>query len=75
MDQELQRYYEARFSTIATEGWSDLMEDTKALLDSVSSVPDIKGVEDLYFKQGQIDILNWLLNLKAISEQAYEELS
>ena len=74
MDQELQRYYEERFSTIATEGWADLMEDTKALLDSVSSVSDIKGVEDLYFKQGQIDILNWILNLKAISEQAFEEL-
>lgn len=74
MNQELQRYYEARFSTLATEGWKDLMEDTEALLVSVSSLKDVKDLEDLYFKKGQIDILNWLLNLKAVSEQAFEEL-
>ena len=75
MDKELQRYYEARFDCLATEGWKDLMEDAQALLDSVSSIQDIKGVEDLYFKKGQIDILKWLLSLKAVSEQAFEELS
>lgn len=74
MDKELQRYYDERFSTIATEGWKDLMEDTEALLVSVSSLKDVKDLEDLYFKKGQIDILNWLLNLKAVSEQAFEEL-
>ena len=74
MDQELQRYYESRFDCLATEGWKDLMEDAQSLLDSVSSLKDVKDLEDLYFKKGQIDILNWLLNLKAVSEQAFEQL-
>ena len=42
MDKELQVYYEEMFSTMATQGWSLLMEDFQALkatLNDLSTLP------------------------------------
>jgi hypothetical protein len=74
MDKELQDYFENRFSTMATIGWKDFIEDTQALYDSYAQVSTVNSVEDLYKRKGQLDILQWVLNLKNVSEQTYKEL-
>lgn len=74
MDKELQDYFENRFSTMATVGWKDFIEDTQALYDSYVQVSTVNSVEDLYKRKGQLDILQWVLNLKNVSEQTYKEL-
>jgi hypothetical protein len=74
MDEKLQRYYEDRFSMFASQGWFDLLEDAQNIRESIDKVSSIKTTEDLYFKQGQLDILDWLLTLKAMSEKVYEDL-
>ena len=74
MDEKLQRYYEDRFSMFASQGWFDLVEDAQNIRQSIDKVSSIKTTEDLYFKQGQLDILDWLLTLKAMSEKVYEDL-
>lgn len=74
MDQELQQYYEERFSTMSTKGWNDFIEDVQTLHNSYNSVASIGSPDDFYFRKGQLDILQWILNLKAVSEQTYEEL-
>lgn len=74
MDQKLQRYYENRFSMMSTDGWKELIEDAQAMFDSLNQVLPIQTEADLHLKRGQLDILQWLLSLKAVSEQAYEQL-
>jgi hypothetical protein len=74
MDKKLQSYYENRFSMMATSGWQDLMEDAQQLFDSLNQVMPIQNETDLHLKRGQLDILNWLLNLKPASEAAFEQL-
>jgi hypothetical protein len=74
MDKKLQSYYENRFSMMATTGWQDLMEDTQQLFDSLNQVLPIQNETDLQLKRGQLDILNWILNLKPASEAAFEQL-
>lgn len=74
MDEKLQRYYEDRFSMFASQGWFDLLEDAQNIRQSIDKVSSIKTTEDLYFKQGQLDILDWLLTLKVMSEKVYEDL-
>ncbi len=74
MDQDLQKYYEERFSMMGTIGWKDFIEDVQALFDSYDKVNSIGSPDDFYFRKGQLDILQWILNLKAVSEQTYEEL-
>jgi len=74
MTPELQKYYEDRFSTMSTKGWHDFIDDVTELKKPLENLTTIKTVEDLYFRQGQLDIINWVLSIRGISEMAYEEL-
>lgn len=73
MTPELQRYYEQRFDMMASEGWKDLMDDVKAMLDATNTLDGVKP-EDVRFKQGEISIMKWLLTLKATSESTFGDL-
>ena len=75
MDKDIQEYYEARFDMMASKGWQDLIEDTQKMLDAYNKIERLAGVEDLYYAKGQLDILNWVINLKQTSEEAYRELT
>ena len=75
MTPELQKYYEARFDLTAHQGWHDLLEDIEGMIDSYSNLATISTVEELYKRQGQLDILNWIKSLREISQIAYEELN
>lgn len=74
MDKELQEYYENRFNMMATQGWVDLIEDVQDMFDSYNQINTADSLEELYKRKGQIDILQWMLTLKQVSEQSYEEL-
>lgn len=74
MDKELQVYYEEMFSMMATKGWTLLMEDFQALKASLNDLSTVTDTQELYFRKGQLDILNLVLQRKEICEKAYEEL-
>ena len=74
MDKELEKYYSETFSMMATKGWSLLMEDFQALKASLNDLSTVTDTQTLYFRQGQLDILNLVLQRKEICEKAYEEL-
>jgi hypothetical protein len=74
MDKELQVYYEEMFSMMATPGWTLLMEDFQALKASLNDLSTVADTQDLYFRKGQLDILNLVLQRKEICEKAFEEL-
>jgi ethanolamine utilization cobalamin adenosyltransferase len=74
MTPELQKYYEARFEMMSTEGWKDLIEDIDKIIASINNISTIDTEKDLQFKKGELSILTWLKNLKEISERAYEEI-
>ena len=74
IDKKLQQYYEERFSMMATQGWQDLMEDAQSMFDGINHVLAIQDEKDLHLKRGQLDLLQWLLSLKQVSEQSYEQL-
>jgi hypothetical protein len=75
MTPELQKYYESRFNTMATEGWKDLMEDIDTMINSLNNISTIPDEASLHFKKGELSILTWLRTLKEVSERAYEELN
>ena len=75
MTPELQKYYEDRFSMMATEGWKDLVEDLDNMIYALNNISVIESESQLQFKKGELSILTWLKNLKQISERAYEELN
>jgi len=75
MTPELQKYYEDRFSMLATGGWSGLFEDIDNMVNALNNISVVQDEKDLQFKKGELSILTWLKNLKEVSERAYEELN
>lgn len=74
MNKDLEQYYEERFSMMATKGWSDLLEDVQKMYDARNHVLAIQSEQDLHFKKGQLDVLQWILTLKQTSEEVFEQL-
>ena len=74
MAPNLQKYYEEAFNMMSTQGWADLLEDLQKLKDSLNNLSLVTDTQDLYFRKGQIDILDLILKRKDTCEQVYEEL-
>jgi trehalose/maltose hydrolase-like predicted phosphorylase len=75
MTPELQKYYEDRFSMMASEGWKELLIDIDNMIVSLNNISVIQDERSLQFKKGELSILNWLKTLKQVSERAYEDLN
>jgi hypothetical protein len=75
MDQSLQKYYENHFDMMASEGWKDLLEDFAKLKASINDVTLTTDTQDLFFRKGQLDILDLVLNRKETCEKVWEELN
>jgi hypothetical protein len=74
MDVKLQRYYEARFDMVSSVGWKDLIDDAEKMRKAIADITSIDSEKLLYLRKGQLDILDWLLTLKEVSEKVYEDL-
>jgi hypothetical protein len=74
MEQSLQTYYEESFSTMATQGWLFLMEDLEKLKQELENIRTVKDAQTLSYRQGQLDILDLILNRKKTCEEIYEQL-
>jgi hypothetical protein len=74
LERELQDYYESRFGMMSSKGWTDFVEDAQKIKDTIT-IDSLKNNEELWFAKGQLDILNWVLNIKEASEKAYDELT
>mgnify|MGYP003331077028 FL=1 len=75
MTPELQKYYEERFSMMATQGWKDLIEDIDNMVNALNNISTVQDEKDLMFKKGELSILTWLKTLREVSERAFEELN
>lgn len=71
---ELDKYYMERFSMTSTQGWKDLVEDVQKIRDSVNQIGGIESEQQLWFKKGELRMIDWLLNLKKTSEEVYDSL-
>jgi hypothetical protein len=55
-------------------GWTDLVDDAKEIFKAVNNLAAVTSETELFFRKGQLDILQWMLSLKEGSETAYEQL-
>lgn len=75
MDKDLQEYYENSFTMMSTQGWKDMMEDFQKLKSNINDITLTTDTQDLFFRKGQLDILELVLNRREACEKVYEELS
>lgn len=74
MEQSLSIYYEETFSMMSTKGWTFLMEDLEKLKQELENIRTVKDAQTLSYRQGQLDILDLILNRKKTCEEIYEQL-
>lgn len=74
MDKDLQRYYEETFNTMSTEGWKYLIEDFEEIKVSLNNLSTVNDTQTLFYRQGQLDIIELILGRKATCEKVFEEL-
>ena len=74
MQKELQDYYENRFSMMATTGWTDLLDDIEIMIQATNTLSGVDTEQQLYFKKGEMSILNWIKNLRDASIEVYDQL-
>ena len=74
MEQSLQKYYEEQFSMMSTHGWADFIEDFRKLESNLNNLSTVADAQQLFFRQGQLDILNLVLQRKEMCEKVYQEL-
>jgi len=74
MAPDLQRYYEETFNTMSTEGWKYLLEDLEEIKVSLNNLSTVNDTQTLFYRQGQLDIIELILGRKATCEKVFEEL-
>lgn len=73
MTPDLEKYYESRFEMFASSGWKDLIDDIKKIKANTDKLSGVT-VDNLRFKQGELSIIDWLINLESLSEDTYQQL-
>jgi len=74
MAPNLQKYYEETFNTMSTKGWAFLIEDFEEIKVSLNNLSTVNDTQTLFYRQGQLDIIELILGRKATCEKVYEEL-
>lgn len=58
---------------MSSDAWKDLMEDVETML-SATNVLDGVTADNMRYKQGEVSIMRWMLSLKDISAEAFQQL-
>jgi|TARA_Y100000385_G_C12762481_1_gene495680 hypothetical protein len=74
MNKELEQYYREMFQLFRTDGWTTLLLDLKTNLETIDSIEHAKGLEDLFFRKGQLNIIGTLMNLEETTLNSFEQL-
>jgi len=72
MTPEIRKYYEAYFDLFTSEGWKNFMEDVSESADSFN-VRHVADESTLKFVQGQLTVMDKILNWQASVEAMYEQ--
>lgn len=74
ISKEDELYYNNYFNMFRSEGWKQLMEEFKANAELLDQVTHIKDAEELRNRQGQLTILNNLINLEDMLTLAHDDV-
>lgn len=70
LDKDLEQYYESFADLFVTSGWKQLVELMKTTQEAIESVRTVKDLRDLDFRQGQLAVIDTILNLPLSIELA-----
>lgn len=73
MAPEIEKYYETYFDLFITDGWKQFVKDVEDNL-SQFDIRTVENSEDLRFKQGQLKVIDHVINWETLVRNAFDEL-
>ena len=73
MTPETEKYFRDLNDLFRSEGWKILLGDIQASADTVNSIENTKDEQDLYYRKGQLAVMNNILNLETQVSAAQEQ--
>jgi hypothetical protein len=73
-DKDLDIWYQRRFDLTAHRGWDDLIEQVNEMRAGYQDVRRLRSDEERTFRQGQLDILDWLAGMADSCRAAYDDM-
>lgn len=58
----------------SSKGWKDLIEDITKIQEQSGDIHNIANSDQLYFRKGELSILEWLKSLEELSRRTYDNL-
>lgn len=74
MDKDTEKYFETYFDLFASQGWKQFIEDMEAQQDLMSDIRQARDANDLYFRKGQLAILDNVVGLSQAMEIAWKDV-
>jgi hypothetical protein len=75
VDKETQTYFDRYFDLFASQGWKQFIEDMEDNRTLMSDLLTVKDANDLYYRKGQLEALNRIVNFQLAIENAFEEVT
>ncbi len=73
MTPELEKFFETYRSLFRSEGWKLFTEELQGTLHTIDSIGATKDEQDLYFRKGQLAVIDKILSLENQIEVAFEQ--
>jgi len=73
MTPETEKYFRDLNDMFRSEGWKILTKDLEQSILGVNSIETTKDEQDLYFRKGQLAVMNNILNLETQVAHAQEQ--
>jgi hypothetical protein len=74
MEENLDAYYDAVRDMFLSEGWRFFLEDLNRFTTSLSDVREVRDAEDLFYKQGQLNIVDFVKSYEEAIVEAQQTL-
>ena len=75
MDKDTQDYFDRYFDLFASQGWKQFIADMEDNRTLISDLLTVKDADDLFYRKGQLDTLNRIVNFQLAIENAFEEVT
>jgi hypothetical protein len=73
MDTDLKKFYDDARDMFQTPGWRNFIEDLANAYLGLNDIASVRNAEDLFYRQGQGNIINYVLGYEESLAAAEEE--
>lgn len=73
MSPEDEKVYEVYRDLFLHPGWAQLISDLEDFREPIEDIRYSKDLEDLFANRGKVEVLDYIINLPTILDNAYEE--